>query len=204
MLGRHVQGMREEMEAWLGRNGKGARERMVKRGALALQGLGVICARDGDHGDRYDMSPELPGRLSTTGSRDNRWPMLHLTAQRPARPPTNKPVHPLPPSHPLILQPNHPPHPGPLDNPPLPHISHFPNTQTRTWKPPESVSMPRGHPMNSCSPFICATSSDPGLFSRWYVLPRMTWQSRSSSCWEVRPFTDPGVWGGEKRVGREV
>ena len=68
MLGRHVQGIREEMEAWLGRNGKGARERMVKRGALALQGLRVICVRDSDHGDRYDMSPELPRRLLTRGS----------------------------------------------------------------------------------------------------------------------------------------
>lgn len=32
-----------------------------------------------------------------------------------------------------------------------------------TWKPPESVSMPLGHPANSCSPPMAATRSLPGL-----------------------------------------
>mmetsp|Transcript_25528 Transcript_25528/g.69288 ORF Transcript_25528/g.69288 Transcript_25528/m.69288 type:complete len:210 (-) Transcript_25528:241-870(-) len=59
------------------------------------------------------------------------------------------------------------------------------------WKPPESVSMPRGHDTNSCSPPIEATKSLPGLFCKWYVLPRITWQSRSSSCCGVIPLTVP-------------
>jgi hypothetical protein len=62
-----------------------------------------------------------------------------------------------------------------------------------TWKPPESVSMPLGHDTKSWRPPISATKSLPGLFCRWYVLPRMTWQSSSSSCSGVRPLTEPWV-----------
>ncbi len=35
-----------------------------------------------------------------------------------------------------------------------------------TWNPPESVSIPRGQPMKSWSPFISATSSLPGLLGQ--------------------------------------
>ena len=62
-----------------------------------------------------------------------------------------------------------------------------------TWKPPESVSIGRRHPVNSCSPPSRATRPLPGRFSRWYVFPSISCAPVSSSCCGVTPLTVPAV-----------
>ena len=51
----------------------------------------------------------------------------------------------------------------------------------KTWKPPESVRIGRGQPMNPCRPPCAATTSVPGRSQRWNVLPRMIEAPRASS-----------------------
>src|SRR5271170_2376832 len=63
----------------------------------------------------------------------------------------------------------------------------------KTWNPPESVRIARGHAMNLCSPPIWRINSCPGRRYKWYVFESRICTPRFSRSCCVWPFTVAAV-----------